>query len=164
MDRVIAPAYDGRSHIQGDAMTLKSNTMVIALLLMLVVAPTVAQQAARAPGRATISLYRIAPGKHVDFLKWIADRDALEKEVGAPASTLYAHIDGDAWDFMTVTPQLEGAAQLDIDKKMEAAAKKKGLTTGPKAGMELRQYVAWHTDTMAAGPMTAAQAIEAVTK
>jgi hypothetical protein len=29
------------------------------------------------------------------------------------------------------------------------------------AGVELRQYVAWHTDTFAGGPMTASELLDA---
>jgi|SoiMethySBSTD1v2_1073268.scaffolds.fasta_scaffold69335_2 hypothetical protein len=143
-------------------MSFKSNAVIVAILSMLVVAPGVAQQAATPPGRATISLYRVAPGKHVEFLKWLAAREAIDKEIGAPPTQMYAHIDGDAWDYVAITPQLEGAAQAELDKKQEAAAKKKGLTTGPKQGIEIRQFVSWHTDTFVAGPLTAAQMVEAV--
>jgi hypothetical protein len=145
-------------------MSWKRSAIVAALLSFLAVAPIGAQRAESPPGRVTVSLYRIAPGKHVDFLRWMAARDAIQKEVGAPAQQFFAHIDGDSWDFMIVSPELEPSAQAELDKKIEAAARKKGLTTGPKQGIELRQWVAWHTDTVAAGPMTGAQLLDAATR
>jgi hypothetical protein len=60
-----------------------------------------------------ISIYRVAPGQHVAFLQWIADREASS------------------------------------------------LQAGVAAGVELRQYVAWHTDTFAGGPMTASELLDA---
>src|SRR5262245_11673833 len=154
--------------------TWKINGLLIAFLSILAVAPSVAQKAGGAapaqpaaqagPPRATISLYRIAPGKHVEFLKFMAAREALDKEVGAAATQWYAHVDGDSWDFAAVAPTLEPVAQAALDRKLEAAAKQKGLSTGPKAAIEIRQYLAQHTDTMVVGPMTAAQIVDAVTK
>jgi hypothetical protein len=46
----------------------------------------------------------VAPGKHLDFLKWLAETEAIAKEAGVPASQLYAHTDGDSWDYLNVGP------------------------------------------------------------
>ena len=43
-------------------------------------------------------------------------------------------------------------------------ARKKGLKIGPQAGLEFREMMASHTDTLAAGPLTAAQMIERASK
>src|SRR5437762_3166790 len=44
------------------------------------------------PGHALISLYRVAPGKHLEFLKWMAVRDGLAREAGLGATQWYAHL------------------------------------------------------------------------
>jgi len=105
---------------------------------------------------AIVSIYRIAPGKHMDFLKWMAAREAAAKEAGAPATQWYRHLDGDSWDYVGIAPDQDAA----MDSKTDAMAKKHGLTTGMKAGLELRGLMASHTDTIAAGPSTASQLVE----
>ena len=109
--------------------------------------------AAAEPCTAIVSLYRIAPGKHADFLKWQAARDAVDKDAGVTQTQWYAHTNGDAWDYVGIAPVLTEAQQ----KKVDDASHAKGLTIGFKASLEFRQFVNYHTDTYAAGPMTATE-------
>lgn len=102
-----------------------------------------------------VSLYRIAPGHQLDFLKWMAAREAISRQLGIPATQWYRHLDGDSWDYVAIGPDTSA-----MDDKLDAAAKQKGLTTGVKASLELRQWMATHTDTYAAGPMTAEQLVQ----
>ncbi len=106
---------------------------------------------AKEPGRAVISLYRVAPGKHVAFLKWMADRDAIDQQLGLPRAQWYAHFQGDSWDYIAIAPDLTEAQQ----KKEDDAVKTKGLAIGLKASLEFRQFIASHTDTVSIGPLTA---------
>lgn len=108
------------------------------------------------PGSVVVSIYRIAPGKHVAFLKWMADRDAAAKEAGAPAAQWYVHTDGDSWDYVAITPE----STDEQDDKVDAILKGKGMATGFKGGLELRSLMASHTDTYARGPMTSAELVE----
>lgn len=101
--------------------------------------------------RALISIYHVAPGKQAAFLKWMADRDAVDQQSGLPRAQWYAHLEGDSWDYIGIAPDLSEAQQ----KKQDDAAKAKGLTIGPKASIEFRQFITSHTDTLTAGPMTA---------
>jgi len=129
---------------------------ILKLVLLLVTLTTtsiaLAQTAAPAkePPRALISIYRIATGKHAEFLKWMAVREAVDKEAGVPASQWYAHVDGDSWDYVVVAPD----TNAEQNKKVEAAMKKHGLATGFKQNLEVRQFVASHTDTFAVGPVS----------
>lgn len=116
------------------------------------------------PGMNIVSMYQVAAGKHVEFLKWMAKQEAVAKEAGGPATQWYVHQDGASWDFVAITPQLEGAKQAEIEKKTEAIAKQKGLATGLKASFEFRQYIGTHTDTFAHGPMTADEILKAAEK
>jgi hypothetical protein len=50
------------------------------------------------------------------------------------------------------------------DRAVDAAAAKMGMTVGPRRGLELRQHIAEHTDTYAAGPTTAAEWLSRVRK
>lgn len=104
-----------------------------------------------------VSLYRVAPGQHMAFLKWQADGEAAAQDAGVPASQWYVHHNGDSWDFVSIGPALTDEQNEAVD----AAARARGLKTGGQAGIEFRQYVAWHTDTYAGGPMTAAELLAA---
>lgn len=113
----------------------------------------------------TIGIYHVAPGKHLDFLRWQAEREALAKEAGAPPVQWYVHTDGDSWDFVSMGQDLDdGEDQAALDEKIEELTRQKGLTTGFAAGLEFRQFVASHTDTEARGPFTAQELVEQGTR
>ena len=110
-------------------------------------------QAPASPPRNIVSLYQAAPGHQVELLRWLAQQDRIAQAAGLPAMQLYAHTDGDSWDYMGINPVTTDAQ----DQAMDAAAKKLGLPSGPGVGLELRKYLTSHTDTMTVGPTTAAQ-------
>jgi hypothetical protein len=114
--------------------------------------PAAAQEAPT----SIVSIYRLAPGKHLDFLKWMAAREAADREIGIPATQWYAHRTGDSWDYIAIAPDLDKA----MSERSDAEAKKRGLTTGARASLEIRQLMAYHTDTIAAGPYTAEQLVQ----
>lgn len=111
------------------------------------------------PSPHTVSIYRIAPGQHVAFLEWMAEREAIAKEAGAPPVHWFVHMDGDSWDFVTIS---KDADDPEIGERIETMTREAGLTTGPAAGMEIREFIAVHTDTEAMGPLTAAEILAAV--
>ena len=113
-----------------------------------------AQGAANEP-RARVSLYRAAPGQQEALLRWFAEQDRVARSVGQAPSQLYVHTDGDSWDFLGINPVTTDAQ----DDAFDAAAKKMGVTSGPRASIEFRKYIAVHTDTLAIGPITADQAL-----
>jgi len=114
-----------------------------------------AKPEAKQPPHARVALYRIAPGKQLDFLKWMAATEAIAKEAGVPPSQVYEHTNGDSWDYMQVAPDLSTAQQAKVDE----ITKKHGGKTGFKASLEFRTFVAWHTDTDVIGPVTAADLV-----
>jgi hypothetical protein len=117
--------------------------------------PRWTQQEAKPQGRARISIYRIVPGRHLDFLKWQAAQDEVAKEAGVPVPQVYAHLDGDSWDYLLVSP----VTTPEQDKKLDEIAKGKGLKIGVPASLEFRGLVASHTDTLVAGPLTAKELV-----
>lgn len=116
-----------------------------------------AQQKGSEPGKVIVSMYRVAPGKHLDFLKWMAANEAAEKEAGMASAQWYVHTDGDSWDFVGISPQRTDAE----GKKIDEISKRKGLKTGFAAGLEFRQFISSHTDTFARGPQSAADLVKA---
>jgi hypothetical protein len=111
-------------------------------------------------GRVVVALYYVAPGKHIDFLKWAADQDAVAREAGVPASQWYAHQDGDSWDYIGIRP----VTTPEQDKRTDELLKKRGMKTGLAAGIVLRQHISRHTDTYALGPVTAAELLKQATE
>lgn len=100
-----------------------------------------------------ISLYRAAPGQQVALLKWMAAQDRASAAAGVAASQIYVHLSGDSWDYLVINPATTKAQ----DDAIEAAAKQMGVVSGPRASIEFRTMIATHTDTLSAGPQTAAQ-------
>jgi hypothetical protein len=136
---------------------------LLGIVLAFLDAPAADGQASKSemkPPTARVILVRVAPGKHLDYLKWVAQNDADAKEAGVPAMQLYAHTNGDSWDYMEITPDLNDAQQAKVD----AVAKKNGRKTGFAGSLEFRTLVAWHTDTMTIGPTTAADLVAGASK
>ena len=132
-------------------MTLKLASAAAAALAIAISTPATAQQG----GRATVSLYRAAPGHQVELLRWLVQQDQISAAAGVAPGQVYAHTDGDSWDYLVIFPQTTPAQ----DDAIDAAAKKMGLPYGPAVGIELRKHIAVHTDTLTRGPMTAAEVL-----
>jgi hypothetical protein len=113
-------------------------------------------QAANPPAMI-VAIYRIAPGKQLDFLRYMAQLDAAAKEAGLPGQQFYAHLDGDSWDYISIRPAPSDAETARLD----AVSKKRGLPTGFPAGLKIREFVSSHTDTYSRGPTTAADLVAA---
>ena len=129
------------------------GSLCLLAVLVLSFAAWPSQSLAQEEQESIISMYRVAPGQHIAFLQWMADREATSQEAGVPAGQWYVHHNGDSWDFLQISSDLTDEQAEAVD----AADRARGLTTGGAAGIELRQYIAWHTDTFAGGPMTAAE-------
>ncbi|MBF6024373.1 hypothetical protein [Lysobacter niastensis] len=130
---------------------------VACAMAMALPAPAPAQE--KVP-HVIVAIYHIAPGKQLEFLKWMAAREAIDREAGVGATQWYAHMNGDSWDYVAISPDIDDATS----DKLDEMARKKGLKIGAPAGLEFRQMVASHTDTMAAGPLTASQMVDRATK
>ena len=121
-----------------------------------IAATSIAYAQAASPPRAIISIYHAAPGHQQALLEWLAQQDRIATAAGIAASQIYAHTDGDSWDYLMIAPVTTEAQ----DQAADAAAAKMGLPSGPKVGLELRKHIQSHTDTYVVGPMTAAQMLD----
>lgn len=135
--------------------------LAAALLLALSAVPAVAQTAPAPVARQVVEIYRIAPGQHEAFLRFIDKCDEANRLAGLPPRQLYVHQDGDGWDFMLIqpaeTPKGKAAA-------LDAAWDKVGLPSGANFFLEIRKYIAEHTDTFVSGPTTARDYLAGVKK
>ena len=138
--------------------------LVLSLLLALA-APAYAPVHAQAdPDEAAgpqsmVEIYRIAPGEHEAFLRFIARCDEANRLAGLPPRALYVHSDGADWDFLLIQPAKTPPAR---QAALDAAWKKLGLPEGANFFLAFRKFVAEHSDTTAVGPTTAADYLKGV--
>jgi membrane-bound lytic murein transglycosylase B len=118
-----------------------------AALAVSAITPASAQQA----GQAIIAIYHVAPGHHLDFLKWMDQQDRIAAAAGVGRGQLYAHTDGDSWDYLVINPVTTPAQ----DAALDAAGKRVGVNM-MRGGIELRKHITSHTDTFVRGPRSAA--------
>jgi membrane-bound lytic murein transglycosylase B len=137
-------------------MNRLTHALCVALASTALLSTSLCSLAQDQAGTAIVSIYRVAPGKHRAFLKWMADREAAAKEAGVAATQWYAHLDGDSWDYVAIAPDLDDATSDKVDEMV----RKRGLTAGPKAGLEFRTMISSHTDTYVAGPYTATELVD----
>ena len=135
------------------------GVVLVALSSLVLAAPRWNQSTAD-PARARISIYEVAPGRHLDFLKWMAAREEVARAAGVPATQVYAHLDGDRWDYVVIWP----LTTPEQDRKMDELAAARGFKTGFPAALEFRELLSSHTDTVAAGPTTATALVVAAGK
>ncbi len=139
-----------------------------ALLCVLVIAGMAVHsqppQMKNEPGRYLISIYNVSAGKHLAFLKWFAQQEAIAKEAGGPAAMWFRHTDGAGWDYIVVTPVGTATQEEELGKKTDALAKSKGMSTGAANQLEFRSFISTHSDTYSMGPMTAAELVKEAEK
>ena len=139
-------------------MKQRFNLFVLTVLVLAIVVPLLqAQTNMNQPPTALVAIYQVAPGKHLEFLKWQAANEAINKEAGLPATQWYAHTDGASWDYIAIGPVLTDEQQNKVDE----ISKKKGRLTGFKASLQFREFVSNHTDTFVVGPVSAADLVQA---
>src|SRR5689334_8150850 len=56
------------------------------------------------PKKMLIEMYRIAPGQHEEFMRFIALFDEANRRAGLPPRQLYVHQDGPGFDFILIQP------------------------------------------------------------
>ena len=134
-------------------MNRRLATLLVVLGALVSAAPKWNPQGRKGVGQARVSLYRVAPGQQLTFLKWLAAREEVAKEAGIPATQLFAHLDGDAWDYLVIAP----VTAADQDARFDQVAAKKGVKTGFAASLQFRDLLTFHSDTVVSGPLTAAE-------
>src|SRR5215207_9488349 len=97
----------------------RAAAALIAVSTLVLAAPRWVQDKEKpGAGRARISIYGVAPGRQLDFLKWLAARADVAREAGVPAADLYAHTDGGRWDYLVIWP----ITTPEQDRKLDEVA------------------------------------------
>lgn len=127
----------------------------VAIVVLACAAPQVFSQEATTSvsDQVMVSLYRIAPGQHKDFIQWMGRLDMMSQEVGIPATKVFVHEEGDSWDYLFIraipTPEQQ--------TKLDELSKQRGLHSGIEQHFQVRKYILHHTDTHVWGPMRLAE-------
>jgi hypothetical protein len=122
-------------------------------------APAPAQVAAEdAPWpEAWFEIFRLAPGKHEEFVRLIAKGDEVARAGGQPPTQLYFHEHGGNWDVLLFKPVTDVKPTAAQQAAMDAKAKELRMESGPAYFINIRKTVASHEDSKASGPISAAQ-------
>ncbi|MEK9135564.1 MAG: hypothetical protein AAB393_00450 [Bacteroidota bacterium] len=133
---------------------------VLTLFFTLLMVISSHQASAQDGQRSLVSIYNVSAGKHIEFLKWMAEGEAIAKEAGARPTQWYVHQDGAGWDYIAIAPVGTAAEDEAMGKKIDELRKKKGVPTGMVASLRFRQYIGNHSDTFSGGPYTAADLVK----
>ncbi len=106
----------------------------------------------------TITVWKIHPGKHVEFIKFMKEWEDVFIEVKAPPMKWYRKISGDSYDFVSISAPFDNSRE----HAMEAAGKKRGLAVGYNYTLKLNEYVDSYTSTYVEGPQSMADLLSQI--
>jgi len=118
-----------------------------------------AESESTSPTRKLIEIYRIAPGKHEEFLRFIAYLDEINVKAGLPPRDLYVHNDGAGWDFIIIQP---ASTPPDKSEALSRAWDEAGAPSGANFFLKIREFIVEHSDTFATGPTSASDYLSGV--
>ena len=100
----------------------------------------------------TITVWKIHPGKHAEFIKYMKEWEEVYAEIKLPPMKWYRKISGDSYDFISI----DHPFNRDAEHAMEAAGKKRGLPIGYNYTLKLNEYADSYTTTYVEGPQSMA--------
>ena len=139
--------------------------LCLAAMAVTVASPTLAQQApaaaqpnADAPWpEAWFEIFKLAPGKHEEFVRRIARSDEIAKAGGEPPTQMFFHENGGDWDVLLFKPVTNHKPTPAQQAAMDAKRKELRMESGPAYFVGIRETIASHDDTKAYGPVSAEQ-------
>ena len=121
-------------------------------------APAAAQPSADAPWpEAWFEIFKLAPGKHEEFVRGIARSDEIAKAGGQPPTQMFFHENGGDWDVLLFKPVTNHKPTPAQQAAMDAKRKELRMESGPAYFVRIRESIASHDDTKAYGPVSAEQ-------
>ena len=106
----------------------------------------------------TVAIYKVVPGKHVEFLEWMAAWDEVFEEIGLEQPVWYRTVRGGNFDFIVFYPTWDPSKE----EEMERVGKQRGLEIG--FGWDVRHwsYLDIRTNTTMTGPLTPAELLDSL--
>ncbi|MEW6999374.1 hypothetical protein AADZ86_16935 [Colwelliaceae bacterium BS250] len=108
----------------------------------------------------TITVWKIHPGKHVEFIKYMTEWEEVFEEIKEPPMKWYRKISGDSYDFVSISPPFN----YKVEQAMEAAGKKRGLPIGYNYTLKLNEFADSYTSTIVEGPQSMADLLMQLAK
>ncbi len=108
----------------------------------------------------TITVWKIHPGKHVEFIKYMKEWEQVYIDIKLPPMKWYRKISGDSYDFVSISPPFNNAKEHEMEK----VGKARGLPIGYNYTLKLNEYVDTYTSTYVEGPQSMADLLSQVTK
>lgn len=135
----------------------------LALALSLTCVPAAAQTKPAAPAHpeewpeAWFEIFKLAPGKQEAFIRRIDQTDQVRAAAGLPPTQLFFHSNGAEFDVILFKPVSASPPTPEQEAKMAAKSKELGIPSGPAYFVDIREFIASHTDSKTIGPVSAAQ-------
>lgn len=138
--------------------------------LWLASAPAAAQTATSAPAaekpwpEAWFEIFKLVPGKQEDFIRRLDQTDQVRAAGGLPPVQLFFHDNGADFDLILFKPVAPEKLSSEQEAKMAAKRKELGIPSGPAYFVDIREFIAEHTDSKTVGPVSARMWIERLEK
>lgn len=140
-------------------LSLKSLLISIFLIITITLSNSYQAQAVADPSAIyTITIWKIHPGKHVEFIKYMKEWEEVFEEIKEPPMKWYRKISGDSYDFVSISPPFN----YKVEQAMEAAGKKRGLPIGYNYTLKLNEFADSYTSTIVEGPQSMADLLSQI--
>lgn len=143
-------------------LTHKLSRIIHATLFLITLAITssYAHAVAEQSSIHTITVWKIHPGKHVEFIKYMKEWEQVYREIKLPPMKWYRKISGDSYDFVSISAPFNNAKEHEMEK----AGKARGLPIGYNYTLKLNEYVDSYTSTYVEGPQSMADLLTQVSE
>jgi hypothetical protein len=138
--------------------SIKIKTLL--LTITLAITSSYANAVAEQSSIYTITVWKIHPGKHVEFIKYMKEWEQVYIDIKLPPMKWYRKISGDSYDFISVSPPFNNAKEHEMEK----VGKARGLPIGYNYTLKLNEYVDTYTSTYVEGPQSMADLLLQVTE
>ena len=132
--------------------------LTITLALTLAMTSNYAHAVAEKSSVYSMTVWKIHPGKHVEFIKYMEQWEHVYREIELPPMKWYRKISGDSYDFVSISPPFNNAKEHEMEK----AGKKRGLPIGYNYTIKLNEYVDSYTTTYVEGPQSMATLLKQI--
>ncbi|MHA4837840.1 hypothetical protein [Sphingopyxis sp. MSC1_008] len=127
--------------------------------------PAAAQRSAPAPAaqadapwpEAWFEIFKLAPGKQEEFVRFIALGDEVSAAGGQPPTQLFFHENGAEFDVILFKPVSAAKPTAEQEAAMARRSAELGMPSGSAYFIKIRELIASHSDTGTIGPVSAAQ-------
>ena len=139
------------------------NSILMLIAIVAIILFTIAKPAHAVADQSaiyTITVWKIHPGKHVEFIKYMQEWEEVFEEIKEPPMKWYRKISGDSYDFVSISPPFN----YKVEQAMEAAGKKRGLPIGYNYTLKLNEFSDSYTSTIVEGPQSMADLLMQMTE